>query len=278
MLAPSKNIATRVTGHAGKNNARRFYTGLMIQHFYKRLAHAFSHGSAQRRTSGSGFTIDRAACNVCVMRDRGTVYSITCASPCPLRITRVCPPFVKRFEMTKIVLFATLVLLSHQASAEVIPAELFKAINERLGYMEDVALFKAQNHLAIEDIEREQIVIDKAKKSAADKGLDPDSVEAFFKAQISVAKAIQFRYRADLLSQPSSREPKDLKREIRPQLISLGNQIIRQMTMYLEAHGAFKPVGFADFDAALTVAYVTVSDKQFLFKALQTVKLSRQTD
>ena len=129
--------------------------------------------------------------------------------------------------MKKILLFAAMLLFSHQASAEVIASELFKAINERLGYMEDVALFKARRQLAIEDIEREKIVIEKAKKSAQNKGLDPDSVEAFFKAQISVAKAIQFRYRADLLSQPTSREPRDLKQEIRPQLISLGDQIIR---------------------------------------------------
>jgi chorismate mutase len=179
--------------------------------------------------------------------------------------------------MKKILLFAAFVIFSHQAVAEVTSSELFTAINERLGYMGDVALFKAHNHLAIEDIEREKIVIDKAKKSAHEKGLDPDSVEEFFKAQISVAKAIQFRYRADLLSQPSFQEPKDLKREIRPQLLSLGDQIIQQMAIYIEAL-AFKPTGFADFDAAINVEYVTASDKQLLFKALQKVKLSGETD
>jgi chorismate mutase len=180
--------------------------------------------------------------------------------------------------MKKILLLVILVIFSHQATAEVISFELFKAINQRLAYMEDVALFKAHHHLAIEDIEREKIVIDKAKTSAYEKGLDPDSVEEFFKAQISVAKAIQFRYRADLLSQPSSQEPKDLQREIRPHLLSLGDQIIQQMAGYLEAHGSFKPTGFADFDAALTVGYVTVSDKQLLFRALQKVELLRKTD
>ena len=170
---------------------------------------------------------------------------------------------------------AALLLLSHQASADMMPTELFLAINERLGYMEDVALFKAQNHLAIEDVEREKIVIDKAKRAAQAKGLDPDSVEDFFKAQIAVAKAIQFRYRADLLSQPSSRNPRDLKQEVRPQLIRLGDQIIRQMAMYLDAHGAFKPAAFADFEAALTVNYVTTPDKRLLFDALLSVKLAR---
>jgi len=90
--------------------------------------------------------------------------------------------------------FATFVIFSHQAIAEVTSSELFTAISERLGYMEDVALYKARNHLAI------------------------------------------------------------------------------------EAHGSFEPTGFADFDAAINVEYVTVSDKQLLFKALQKVKLSRDTD
>ena len=81
---------------------------------------------------------------------------------------------------------------------------IFSTINERLSYMEDVALFKAQNHLPIEDIQRESVVINKAKVSASEQGLDPEIVKDFFQAQISVAKAIQYRYRADLLSQPPS--------------------------------------------------------------------------
>ena len=180
--------------------------------------------------------------------------------------------------MKKTGLFLFFLLLVQPVSAGGVSAELFGAINERLGYMEDVALYKAQNRIAIEDIEREKIVIDKAKQSAEAGGLDPDSVEAFFRAQISVAKAIQFRYRADLLSQPVSRKPKDLKQEIRPELIRLGGQIIRQMAQHLESHGAFRPAGFADFEAAITIAYVTGPDKELLYNALQRVQLAGQTD
>lgn len=103
--------------------------------------------------------------------------------------------------MKKVIGYCLFVIFSFHANAEENAAStLFKTINDRLSYMEDVALFKAVNHLPIEDSVREKKVIANAKTSAASKGLDPDSVEAFFEAQISVAKAIQYRYRADLLS------------------------------------------------------------------------------
>ncbi len=174
--------------------------------------------------------------------------------------------------MKIILLLFSFIIFQFQARADGTSVELFRTINERLSHMEEVAFFKAQNHLPIEDIERERIVIHRAIVSARDKGLDPDSVEDFFNAQISVAKAIQFRYRADILSQPSSQKPKDLQKELRPCLLSLGDQIIQQMIMYIKTYGSFKSIQFADFDAEINVRYVTASDKQLLFRALQKVK------
>jgi chorismate mutase len=174
--------------------------------------------------------------------------------------------------MKNLLILALLIAVSFNASAETTDADLFEAINARLSYMEDVALYKAQKHLPIEDLERERTVIEKAKRSAAEQGLDPDSTEDFFKAQIAVAKAIQFRYRADFLLQPSLKEPKNLEKEIRPRLLSLGDQIMQQLAAYLEIHESLTPAQFADFDRAINVKYVTGSDKQFLFKALQKVE------
>ena len=165
-----------------------------------------------------------------------------------------------------------LIMLSLQVRAEVTSTELFSIINERLSYMKDVALFKAQNHRPIEDIDREKIVIDNAKMSALKKGLDPVHVEDFYKAQISVAKAIQYRHRADLLSQSSFQKPKDLQKEVRPALLRLGDQIVHKMMVYIGIYGSFKSTEFSEFDAAITVKYVTASDKQLLFNALQKIK------
>jgi chorismate mutase len=133
-----------------------------------------------------------------------------------------------------------LVILSLQIRAEVTSAELFNAINERLSYTEDVALFKAQRYLPIEDIEREKAVLDKAKISANIEGLDPSYVGDFFKAQIATAKAIQFRYRADPLSKPSPEKPRDLQEEVRPALLDLGDKIIKNIVEYLKINGSIK--------------------------------------
>lgn len=169
-------------------------------------------------------------------------------------------------------IFFLLVISSLQARAEVTSAELFSTINERLSYMEDVALFKAQKHLPIENLEREKTVLNQAKMSAHIGGLDPNHIEEFFRAQIAVAKAIQFRYRADLLSEPSVEKPKDLQKEVRPALLSLGDQIIKQIIMYVKIHGSIESALFSEFDAAINIKYVTTSDKKLLFRALQKIK------
>lgn len=166
-----------------------------------------------------------------------------------------------------------LVICSPQTWAEVTSKELFKTINERLSYMEDVALFKAQKSLPIENIEREKVVLDQAKISAHIKGLDPAHIEDFFNAQIAVAKAIQFRYRADLLSQPSVVKPKDLQKEVRPALLDLGDQIIKQIMAYIKTHGSIDSTLFSEFDSSINIKYVTTSDKKLLFGALRKVKL-----
>lgn len=145
---------------------------------------------------------------------------------------------------------------------------LFETINQRLSYMEDVGLYKAQNQLAIENIDREVIVLNSAKAAAASKGLDAERVAAFFSAQISAAKAIQYRYRADLLSAPSDREPLDLNDKIRPALITLGDQIITQMAAYISENGQFKQSQRGQFFRIVDQYYLSKPDKQRLFDGL----------
>lgn len=152
------------------------------------------------------------------------------------------------------------------------PQALFNTINQRLGYMQDVALYKAQNQLAIENNQREVTVLQNAKNTAAAKGLDAQRVEAFFIAQISAAKAIQYRYRADLLSQPIERLPLDLNKHIRPALITLGNKIIEQMATYIAANGGFKTSQRELFFSIVKRRYLSETDKQRLFEGLLQVK------
>ena len=84
------------------------------------------------------------------------------------------------------VILSALIFSSTIHGAESEPS-LFQAIAERLAYMEDVAVYKAQNKIPVEDVGREKRVLSNAKELAATHGLDPDSMERFFIAQISAA-------------------------------------------------------------------------------------------
>jgi chorismate mutase len=139
--------------------------------------------------------------------------------------------------------------------------------------MEDVALYKANNNKPIEEIDREAVVIERASLSAEKEGLNRQSVIGFFKAQISAAKAIQYRYRADLLSKPTTDTPGDLKTMIRPALIKLGKKINIEIAQYLRDGGSFTKQDLETFKTALDSRYLTNADKETLFEALTQISL-----
>ena len=66
--------------------------------------------------------------------------------------------------------------------------EFFLLIDERLSHMQHVALHKVENKIAIEDLEREQFVIESAVKSAAELGLFGLSIESFLKRKSASQK------------------------------------------------------------------------------------------
>tara|TARA_B100000530_G_scaffold276828_1_gene189866 strand:+ start:749 stop:1321 length:573 start_codon:yes stop_codon:yes gene_type:complete len=145
--------------------------------------------------------------------------------------------------------------------------EFFLLIDERLSHMEDVALHKVENKIAIEDLEREQFVIESAVKSATELGLFGLSVESFFETQISVAKAIQYRYHADWQSTPPQSTAPDLE-VIRLKLSDLGDSIlsklatlIRNNTPVIEQHSEL-------FYDTISTKNVSKRDKARLFDAL----------
>ncbi|AJQ94919.1 chorismate mutase [Gynuella sunshinyii] len=165
-----------------------------------------------------------------------------------------------------------LTLLALQANADTNAETLFSTINKRLSYMEDVAIYKADNHLPIEDIGREATVIEQAKDAARQKGLDPSTVESFFQAQIAVAKAIQYRYRAEFLSHPTDHAARDLNSVVRPELLKLGDQIIEQIAQYQKQYGVFQPSQYDLFSQQINVDYISEGDKQLLFNALLKIR------
>lgn len=175
----------------------------------------------------------------------------------------------------KTLLFILLLSFKQLSAADAPTAdEIFSVINERLSYMEDIAIFKTYEHLPVEDLQRERKLLDNMQTIALQQGLDPSSIEQFFMAQIAVAKAIQHRYRAEWQTNRPSRKPLDLKTQIRPALIHLGEKMIKQMAKYCSVFGGFKSEQFNAFETAITIENVTESEKRILFNALLKVRMA----
>lgn len=154
----------------------------------------------------------------------------------------------------------------------------FSAITKRLGYMQSVALYKFHNSLPIENKLREEKVLKNALNDATKSGLSPKTTILFFKAQIAVAKAIQHRYQADLLSSSSNLIPtsQDLNKEIRPALLRLGKEITILISQKINATGPFKMEDWENFRSALNnIKYVSDNDVKLLFNALKAIELKQ---
>ncbi|MFS1892274.1 hypothetical protein [Vibrio lentus] len=71
-----------------------------------------------------------------------------------------------------------------------------------------MAIYKANHHLPIEDLEREKLVLKKSASTSEKFGLEVKSSEIFLRSLISSAKAIQYRVRANLLSVSNGKKTK----------------------------------------------------------------------
>ena len=113
-------------------------------------------------------------------------------------------------------------------------------IAERLSLMKDVAIYKAERDIPVEDLAREAVVLDAVVKAAAEHGLVPETTRAFFQAQIDAAKHIQ----ACWIGRWSSGEARpaqgaDLVEVIRPELLRLGNAIVAAIAVDIrDGHSA----------------------------------------
>ncbi|AJI94910.1 putative chorismate mutase [Yersinia ruckeri] len=153
------------------------------------------------------------------------------------------------------------------------PNGVFSLIDQRLSYMKDVAGYKAAHRLPIEDLAQEEQVLKQVMAEAEKKGIDPQSIKPFFIASINAAKAIQYRYLADWLSNPATGwEPRSLDK-IRPEIASLSQQLIAEIYALL-ASGAkidnSEQVRFMDIVHQLNLSD---GDKIHIFAALQSIRL-----
>lgn len=141
-----------------------------------------------------------------------------------------------------VILMFALVCVTGQAAAEdplKTADALVKTMTERLLLMEDVARYKWNNKLAIEDLERERVVLDKVVTSAEDHGVPVGFASDFFQAQIVAAKAIQSRlfeaWRQGRVG--SFPDVPDLQTELRPAIGALTGRMIEALAQLDAADG-----------------------------------------
>lgn len=92
-------------------------------------------------------------------------------------------------------------------------------LSRRFAYMPHVARYKADRSLPLTDSAQEARILDGAAAAAAERGLDPDSVERLFALCIDLAKRVQSRTEPGPVAL-------DLQTQIRPALVRLTPRIL----------------------------------------------------
>ncbi|WP_373882877.1 chorismate mutase [Acinetobacter pittii] len=147
-----------------------------------------------------------------------------------------------------------------------------RLVNERLSYMKDVAGYKAEQHLPIEDLTQEKKVLDQSLSEAESLGLNSETVKLFIVTQMNVAKAIQYRYRADWLSSPETDwKPQDLA-EVRLKISSLNTELLKNIAVELKKNHNKAPHG-CSYMWPVQHPQLKDADKIALCVALNKIKL-----
>ncbi|WP_337077539.1 chorismate mutase [Acinetobacter pittii] len=147
-----------------------------------------------------------------------------------------------------------------------------RLVNERLAYMKDVAGYKAEQHLPIEDLTQEKKVLDQSLSEAESFGLNSETLKPFIVTQMNVAKAIQYRYRADWLSSPESNwKPQDLA-EVRLKISSLNTELLKNIAVELKRNNNKAPHG-CSYMLPVQHPQLKEADKKALCETLNKIKL-----
>ena len=156
--------------------------------------------------------------------------------------------------------------------------QLLDLVNQRLNIMKDVAAYKFANNIAIENKQREIVVLRSAMSKSQQNQLQPQSVESFFRLQIQIAKEIQHHWiehwKKEKGAGLSEKAIPNLSTEIRPKLIKLGQQIVDQLSLALpELHdNTLHTENQTKIETAITVRFISTEMKQRLLHALSMIQ------
>ncbi len=130
---------------------------------------------------------------------------------------------------------------------------------QRLEVAREVAWIKFLNHLPIRDPQREAELVNRMVTEGQAQGLNATVVSEFFTAQIAAScrvqeESIRFWQRGGTLP---AYAPRDLKRDIRPQLDKIGANLLRELA---RVENQKSTVGFE------TYAYNTLRQRGFSWR------------
>ena len=176
--------------------------------------------------------------------------------------------------MSYLPLFLSSLLLCSCAVAAAPPSldALSTVLNQRMLLMKEVATWKAEHHLPVEDLPREQAVLKEAREKAAAAGLAPQSVDPFMHALMNAGKAIQYRYLADWQSSPDAAHHVVDLAVLRQQIIALDSQLLQALHQRLQA-GAFADEDIMWLSAQLNVPNLSAEDKKAVLASLRLIRL-----
>jgi len=155
------------------------------------------------------------------------------------------------------------------------PAGIFVLIEQRMQLMKDVAGYKAQQHLPIEDQKQEEKVLENIRRQSIELGLEPAGTRRLYVALINASKAIQYRYRAQWLATPEPDwTPRSLNDEVRPRLVAIDHELLGSIKNYLSRGGTLTTQQHQrELFGEIQVRFLSETDKLRIYQALADVHL-----
>ncbi len=133
-------------------------------------------------------------------------------------------------------------------------AHLLNLIEQRLALAEDVARSKWNSGAPVEDLARENEIVEAIGRDAGKYGITTAFAKDFFRAQIEASKIVQNARLAEwrAAKQPKFANAPDLQRDIRPQLDRLTPAMLEALAPAMQALRASGAI--AQLDARASVA------------------------
>lgn len=158
---------------------------------------------------------------------------------------------------------------SERPSAE---SSLLAFMDLRLALMPAVAEYKRRHNLPIEDSTQENAIVRQALVQAQGTGLDGTAVQELFRVQIELAKQVQRAAWQGGIPIPAWTHGLDLTADLRPALVTLGNQIVRELAS-VSPNLKDRNLTLRVTEEEITTAGITAAAKRQLGEALWEIRM-----